>query len=227
MSTATQTAEIEYPDSDGEPIAENTLQFRWIHTLYAGLVLLFRDREDVFVASDLLWYPEEGNPTYRLAPDALVAFGRPKGDRGSYMQWREENIPPQVVFEILSPGNRAGEMKRKREFYERHGAEEYYIYDPDRVTLKGYLRHRDRLRPIGAMGGWTSPRLGIRFDMDGEELRILRPDGVPFATIEEMADQLEGADARAIESDARAEAAIARADRLAAQLRALGIAPEG
>jgi Uma2 family endonuclease len=32
----------------------------------------------------------------------MVVFGRSKGDRGSYQQWKEDNIPPQVVFEILS-----------------------------------------------------------------------------------------------------------------------------
>ncbi len=47
----------------------------------------------------------------------MVAFGRPKGERGSYQQWKENNIPPQVVFEILSPGNTQTEMttiKRRR-----------------------------------------------------------------------------------------------------------------
>ena len=227
MSTATPAIEIEYPDSDGEPIAENTLQYLWIHTLYGGLTALFRDRPDVFVASDLLWYPVEGDNTYRTAPDAMVAFGRPKGDRGSYMQWREENIPPQVVFEILSPGNRAGEMALKRLFYERHGVEEYYIYDPDRVTLEGWLREGGRLRPISKMGGWTSPLLGIRFDMDGEELRVLYPNGEPFATYLELIAENEGARERAEREQERAEREQGRAERLAAQLRALGIEPEG
>ncbi|MCL1468412.1 hypothetical protein [Argonema galeatum] len=52
------------------------------------------------------WYPVEGNNTIRPAPDVMVVFARPKGespsktlcDRGSYQQWRENNIPPQVVF---------------------------------------------------------------------------------------------------------------------------------
>jgi hypothetical protein len=38
MSTALATAPKpgEYPDSDGEPMAENTLQFRWIVTIEGG-----------------------------------------------------------------------------------------------------------------------------------------------------------------------------------------------
>src|SRR5207302_5944114 len=94
-----------YPDSDGQPMAENTLQYQWIVTIQGNLDDLYRNDADVFVAGDLLWYPEEGKPTVRIAPDILIAFGRPKGYRGSYKQWEEGGIAPQVVFEILSPGN--------------------------------------------------------------------------------------------------------------------------
>lgn len=132
---------IVYPESDGEPIAENTLQFRWIVTIQGGIDSAFKDDPKVFVAGDLLWYPVEGDPTIRIAPDTMVAFGRPKGDRGSYLQWREEGIAPQVVFEVLSPGNRSAEMIRKFQFYEHYGVEEYYIYDPDRIRLEGFIRN--------------------------------------------------------------------------------------
>jgi hypothetical protein len=72
----------------------------------------------------------EGQPKIRQAPDALVAFGRPKGYRGSYRQWVEGGIPPHVVFEVLSPNNRHNELIRKFQFYDRHGVEEYYVFDP-------------------------------------------------------------------------------------------------
>ena len=212
MSTATPNTEIVYPDCDGEPIAENTLQFRWIVTIHGGLTALFRDRPDVFVAGDLLWYPVEGRNKYRTAPDAMVVFGRPKGERGSYMQWREGNIPPHVVFEVLSPGNRPGEMRRKRLFYERNGVEEYYIYDPEKVMLEGYLRAGDRLRSIREMDGWTSPRLGVRFVLGGEELQLLDPRGKPFGTYQEVIDEAERERARAEAERARAEAERARAE---------------
>ena len=75
----------------------------------------------------MLWYPVKGDPKTRVAPDVLVAFGRPKGDRGSYRTWEEENVAPQVVFEILSPGNTTAEMAEKLRFYERYGVEEYYL----------------------------------------------------------------------------------------------------
>jgi Uma2 family endonuclease len=208
-----------YPERDGKPVADNTLQFRWITTIEGGLENLFRNDPNVFVAGDLLWYPVEGSPEIRTAPDALVVFGRPRGDRGSYMQWREDNIPPQVVFEVLSPGNRVGEMLRKFRFYEQYGVEEYYIYDPDGPELDGWLRSGQQLQEISDMNGWASPRLGIRFDMSGDELRIFGPDGQPFASYLELAAQRD-------QAQQRADQAQQRMERLAAQLRALGVEPE-
>jgi Uma2 family endonuclease len=236
MSVATPTPKptaVVYPDSDGQPMADNTLQFRWIVTIKEGLEALFADRPDVFVAGDLLWYPVEGDPKTRTAPDALVAFGRPKGDRGSYRQWEEGGIAPQVVFEVLSPGNRFGDLMRKFAFYERFGVEEYYIYDPDRLTLEGWQRQGDRLVEIPELDGWTSPRLGIRFDLSGPELRIIRPDGRPFLTFEETERQRAEAERQRAEAErqrAEAERRAAveheRAERLAAMLRERGFDPD-
>ncbi len=216
---------IHYPDCDGMPMAENTLQFRWIVTIQGGLDDLFRDRPDVFVAGDLLWYPAEGHPEIRQAPDAMVAFGRPKGHRGSYMQWVEGGVAPQVVFEVLSPGNRFGELQRKFRFYEQYGVEEYYIYDPDRLILEGFRSAGRVLEEIPETNGWTSPRLGIRFDMTSGELQVFRPDGRRFATYLELAEQRDQAQRQADEQRQRAELAEQKAERLAARLRALGVEP--
>ncbi len=180
VSVPTGKKRIVYPDSDGKPMADNTKQFNWIVKIKEGLEVLFADRADVFVAGDLLWYPFEGDNKTRTAPDAMVAFGRPKGDRGSYRQWEEDGIAPQVVFEVLSPGNTKREMEEKRAAYEKYGVEEYYEYDPDRNVLKGWLRSGNRLAPIENMSGWVSPRLGIRFEPGEDDLEIFRPDGQKF-----------------------------------------------
>jgi Uma2 family endonuclease len=100
-----QSSQIVYPSSDGKRMADNTLQFRWIVTLQGGLEAMFHDDPNVFVAGDLLWYPVEAMSKIVVAPDVMVVFGRPKGDRKSYKQWEEENIPPQVVFEVVSESN--------------------------------------------------------------------------------------------------------------------------
>ena len=203
---------IIYPESDGKPMADNTRQFRYIVTIQGGLAALFADRSDVFVAGDLLWYPVEGNNKIRAAPDAMVVFGRPPGDRGSYLQWREDGLAPQVVFEVLSPGNSRLEMTRKRQFYERYGVEEYYEYDPDRGTIKGWQRRAGRLEPIARMENWTSPRLGIRFTLSGPDLVLYRPDGRRFETFVELEQRAEAERQRAEADRQRAEAERQRAE---------------
>jgi Uma2 family endonuclease len=227
-----QTTEIIYPDSDGQPMADNTLQYRWIVTIQGGLDTLFQDDPNVFVAGDLLWYPVEGELT-RRAPDVMVAIGRPKGDRGSYQQWREENIPPQVVFEILSPGNSVKEMVAKHSFYRRYGVEEYYLYDPDKGDLTGWIRDGEELPEIEQMLGWVSPRLGIRFELSQGELEIYRPDGEKFVSYVELAKQkelvqqeLEQEKQRAEQQKQRAEAAEEQLQTLRALLAEKGINPD-
>jgi Uma2 family endonuclease len=206
------SASVDYPDSDGQPMADNTKQFRWIVVIKENLELLLMDEPEVFVAGDLLWYPVVGDNTIRQAPDVMVALGRPKGDRGSYRQWQEDGIAPQVVFEILSPGNRFGEMLRKLGFYDRYGVEEYYIYDPDKLELTGLQRGEQKLEVIDAVNGWVSPRLQIRFQMTDEGLEIYRPDGQRFLTYSELGQQL--------------EQERSRVQALEGKLRELGVDPD-
>lgn len=195
--------ELYYPDSDGNPMADNTDQYRWIVIIKENLEIWFAAMNDVFVAGDLLWYPIEGDNTTKLAPDVMVAIGAPKGRRGSYQQWKENNIPPQVVFEILSPSNDAPEMEEKRRFYETYGAEEFYLYDPDRLRLKGYLRQRGKLLEIPTMHDWVSPRLQIRFSHLQGELEMYRPDGQKFLTSIELAAEAEQQRQRAESAEAQ------------------------
>ncbi len=232
--------DIIYPDSDGKPMADNTKQFRWIVTIKENLEILFASQDEVFVAGDLLWYPVPGNNKIRQAPDVMVVFGRPKGDRGSYKQWEENNIPPQVVFEILSPGNRTGQMANKLLFYQRYGVEEYYIYDPDAVELIGFMRSQEWLEEIENINGWVSPRLGVRFELAADTLEIYRPDGGRFLTPVELDRIREQERQRAEQERQRAEqerqdkeAALSQLEEeqqryqdLLARLRERGIDPE-
>ena len=216
-----------YPESDGQPMAENTEQYDWLVKIKENLEILFADREDVFIAGDLLWYPvADRKITGPMAPDVLVAFGRPKGRRGTYRQWEEGGIAPQVVFEVLSPSNSQIEMHNKRRFYDRYGVEEYYLYDPASHHLEIYRRQGEHLRQVTHLNGWISPRLGIRLVLSPKTLEIYHPNGQPFLSSVELARLKDTAQARAEQEAARAEQEAARAERLAERLRALGIDPE-
>ncbi|MCL1463889.1 Uma2 family endonuclease [Argonema galeatum] len=231
LATPTET-EIVYPENDGNPMSDNTEQFKWIVLIKENLEIVFANDPNIFVAGDLLWYPVEGDNKTRQAPDAMVAFGRPKGKRGSYQQWKEDNIPPQVVFEILSPGNTLKEMAKKLQFYNRFGVEEYYIYNPDTIDLTGWLRSDAGLEVIDVMEGWVSPRLEIRFEI-ADELQIFSPSGERFMTSVELA-QLKEQERQRAETERlraeterqRAEQAEARLQILEARLRELGIDPD-
>jgi Uma2 family endonuclease len=213
--------DVLYPPSDGLPMADSTRQFDWITRIEHGLEAQFRDDENVFVAGDHFWYPVEGRPDIRTAPDTMVVFGRPQGHRFSYRQWREENIAPQVVFEIWSRSNRPGDKAFKLDFYERYGVEEYYAHDPRprKRTMEGWIRRNGRLVQIANMDGWVSPRLGVKFRRVGKEWNLFHPNDEPFVDAVELFRQRD-------EALRRLETEHAANDAAWAKLRELGIDPE-
>jgi Uma2 family endonuclease len=232
-----------YPWSDGKPMAENSTQYRWIVTIQSNLERMFRDQPDVFVAADNLIYPVEGKPEICQAPDVYVAFGVPKDDRGSFLVF-EEGVFPQVVFEVRSPSNTTREMTRKLQFYDQYGAEEYYDFDPKegKNRLRAYVRFNGALEEIETEG-YVSRRLGISFDLEGEEMVIYGPDGRPFLTQLELGILAEQAEAERQRAEAehqraeverqraeverqRAETASAELTELRKRLRAAGIDPD-
>ncbi len=241
MNSALATASVAavvYPDTDGLPLAEDTKHFNAITTLEWNLEIQFKDDPQVFVAGDLFWYPEEGNNARRTAPDVMVVFDVPKGDRSSYMQWVEKGIAPQVVFEILHPGSDVFEMSNKFGIYDWQGVEEYYLFDPERGTWGGWIRKGQCLDQVKAMHGWTSPRLGIRFEsVPGEEMTVYGANGERFRTVlemDELREEIEGRLAKTEETlelerlareqaTRRADDAEQRANKLLAALQAAGI----
>jgi len=180
---------------------------------------LFRDRPDVLVAGDVQWYPMESSPLICQAPDAMVVFGRPKGRRSAYLQWVEGDIPPQVVFEVVPPNPRHQKMIRKFRFYECYGVQEYYLYEPDKRDLAVWRRVGKSLEAVADLDEWTSPLLGIGFIVNADEVQIVQPDQRPLETYRALKEQIDR------ERQAR-EWAEQKVNRLAAQLRALGVNPE-
>lgn len=193
QATSASPSGITYPESDGLPIADSSKQLHWIFLLYGNLAAMFHVDKDVFVMGNQFWYPVEGNPDIRTTPDVYVAFGRPKGHRGSYKQWEEGGVPMTVVFEVMSPNATAADLIDKLAFFEKYGVEEYYVYDPEKITLEIYVREERVLVPR-PVEGYVSPRLGIRFDLSGVEMVVYRPDGRRFQSFEEVAAEKQRAE---------------------------------
>ena len=130
MARGTVTTEaIDYPDSDGLPMAETESQFWPI--LYVGSALdwYFQARDDVYVVGNLLLYYQEGEPAKSVSPDLMVVLGAPKHVRSSYRLW-EEPKAPDFVLEIASRSTYRIDLGEKHALYAGMGVTEYWQCDP-------------------------------------------------------------------------------------------------
>lgn len=215
---------VEYPTSDGRPVAETDLHFLRLTDVAYGIRKFMAGREDVYVGSNLLVYDERGNPRSHLSPDIFVAFGVEAGPRDLYKIWEEK--PPAFTLELTSASTRREDERTKRRRYAQWGVAEYFLYDPRAEWLKPSLqglelngkRYRAMRESVLANGsrGFHSEMLGLDLWLDGRVLRLYDPiAGENLPTPEE-----EAAARRTAEERAREEAAARRAleaDRLAGE----------
>ena len=138
-------ATIDYPDSDGRPMAENDWQLAVILYAVGALKARFAGRPDVYVSGDLLIYHEEGNPRASVVPDVFVVFGAQSRLRRVYKLW-EEPKAPDFVLEVASPSTWHDDEGPKRELYERLGVREYFQHDPMGEHLPSRLQGRRLVR---------------------------------------------------------------------------------
>ena len=216
---------IDYPCSDGKPIAES--QIHLACTLYAVDVLWnhYRDQADVYVGGDMFLYYEEGNPRVSVVPDVFVVLGAPKevpggGLRDTYKLW-EEPKGPDFVLEVTSRSTRREDEGRKREVYASLGVGEYFLCDPRSEYLsppvQGYRLRGDGYEPLPVtwlahgVPGVRSEVLGLDLRLRGKELRLHDPaTGQDLLTYQEQCDAREAAEAQVAEVVAAREAAEAQ-----------------
>ena len=120
---------VDYPCSDGQPLAESDYQLEPIVYAFTTLRMHFHPRGQAYVAGDMFVYYEEGNPRAVVAPDVFVVVGAPVHKRHSYKLW-EEPKAPDFVLEVTSRSTRKEDLGRKREIYASLGVREYWLFDP-------------------------------------------------------------------------------------------------
>ena len=120
---------VDYPESDGKPMAENDPQLHAIHYTFGALLLRYRDHPDVYVSADLLVYYEEGDARVSVVPDVFVVFGVEDRMRGNYKVW-EEGKGPDFVLEVASRSTWREDVERKPAVYAALGVREYFLFDP-------------------------------------------------------------------------------------------------
>jgi Uma2 family endonuclease len=222
-----KSREVEYPSSDGKPMAETDLHRDEMTYVIEALQEHFRAAPDVYVSGNLLLYYVEGEPRYSISPDALVTKGLAdaKIRRDIYKLW-EEGRPPCWVMEVTSRSTRQEDLRKKKDLYRQLGVEEYFLFDPREEYLEPSLQgHRliggpgGEYRPIAPEddGSLLSPVLGVLFRREGEGLRLFDArTGEPYLRASENVDRARRETARADrEAQARQalEAEVARLRR--------------
>ena len=221
MDDVLAPAGIEYPESDGSPIAESDWHLAELIDLLQRLRARYAERPDTYVAGHMFVYYEEGDPASVFAPDVMVVFGVPKTERRVYKLW-EELRAPTVVFEVSSRKTWLVDEGNKRALCQRLGVTEYILWDPryEYLTppLQGYRLVGGRYRALRTdpRGCVKSRALGLRLCAEGHRLELY--DGASGERLERPAEgaaaarlAVEAEQQRAAEMEKRARAAVQRA----------------
>ena len=136
-------APSDYPESDGNPMAETPIHWRATVDATDPLHQFYRERSDVYVGSDMLMYYVEGDLRRSVVPDVWVAIGvRKLPERRTWLIWLEGK-GPDFVLEITSRWTRREDEVRKRKLYEKLGVQEYWQFDPTGDYLDPILKGRE------------------------------------------------------------------------------------
>ena len=221
-----ELAAVEYPSSDGKPMAETERHAIATVDAWQALRQHFADREDVYVGMDMLLYYVEGDPRKSVVPDVFVVLGVPKlPPRDNWLAWREGKVPD-FVLEVTSRRTRQRDEGPKRELYRQLGVEEYWQYDPTgdylEPRLKGARLTGHAYQPIPTTDGsggihFASRRLGLELQLAGDALRFFDPARAEYLVTAD--EQQARADRETERANREADRADREADRAEAALR--------
>ena len=217
---------VEYPCSDGQPMAETEVHGACMMYVTYALRGWFkrRGRADVYVGSNNFLYYEQGNPRAAVSPDVYVVVGAPAHLRDTYLLWNEPK-GPDFVLEVTSASTRRVDERRKRDVYGALGVSEYFLYDPraEYLTppLQGWRLQEGRYRALPAVTVLSNRGVAVASEVLGLELRDEREarmvrlrdpaTGQDLLTYEESEHaREEEAAARRLEAEARRQEATAR-----------------
>ena len=171
---------IDYPTSDGRPMAETEDHIYLMLDLIQSLNMYRRTARQFYVAGNLLMYYEEGNKHRHVAPDVFAARGVSKHRRRYYLVW-EEKKAPEVIIELTSKSTRKEDLKEKFHLYrDTLKVQEYFLFDPHqeylRPQLQGYRLVQGqyvRINPVADR--LPSQVLGLHLEAHGRDLRLYDP----------------------------------------------------
>ena len=177
---ATVPKKIEYPTSDGKPMAETDFHRDLMTDLIKTLQDFYADDPMAYVSGNLLLFYEEGNKRRHISPDVFVVRGVPKHPRLHYLLW-EEGKGPDLVIELTSSSTRREDRTTKRDLYrDVLKVAEYFLFDPFGDYLKpqfqGFRLVDGAYAPIDSVADrLPSAVTGLHLEGDGKDLRLFHP----------------------------------------------------
>lgn len=217
---------IEYPASDGKPMAETEVHVLAIVQLLSALRHFFR-KQNIYVIGNIFLYYRQGNPKAHKAPDVMVVKDVGKHERRSFKVW-EEKAMPCVVFEITSKETKSEDTVSKPSLYASLGIQEYFLFDPlDEYLdqqLMGYrlVDGEYVLMSPNEDGEIFSTELQMVLRPEGKFLRVVDPQtALPVPSLDEAVEMAEQEAQRAEQEAQRADAKEAENIRLRAEIAEL------
>jgi hypothetical protein len=174
------------------------------------------------VASNLLVYYREGDPSQFVVPDDFVVKDCDPGRRRTFKIW-EEGKAPEVVFEVTSRSSRREDEAYKPQIYARLGVREYFLYDPTAdyldPPLQGFrLEHGQYARiEADAGGALRSEQLDLALQLEHGDLAMWDGGSGQLLRTEAEAAEAEREAAEAARRAAEADRDVAEAARRAAE----------
>ncbi len=221
---------IDYPDSDGQPMAETPQHRDNLAYLIEMLRFWFGQEEMVYISGNMFIYYVPGNRLRHMAPDVFVVIGIPKTripERRRFLVW-EEGKGPDFIIELTSPTTREEDLEDKFQIYQNTlKVREYFLFDPHGEyldpPLQGFRLVEGRYLEIQPVEGrLPSEVLGLHLERVGWQLRLYNPaTGRLLPTPPEEREALKRAEAeKGLEKTARQEAE-AEVERLRRELEDL------
>ena len=178
MSTVSK--KIEYPTSDGKPMAETEVHRIVMVDSIAKLSEFYAQTPDVHVSGNLLIFYVEGDKRIHVSPDVFVVKGVDKRLRRYFLTW-EEGKGPDLVIEITSKSTKNEDLRKKFLLYQDVlGVSEYFLFDPFaeyiKPQLKGYRSVESVYQPIEPVEGrLPSEVTGLHLEARATELDFFDP----------------------------------------------------
>lgn len=241
LDTPLPPTQDQLPSDDGIPMETERHKLQ-MNLLVDTLQNALRD-QSIYVGGNMFVYfsPHQVKTHDFRGPDIFVALDVPVCERKSWVVW-EEGKAPDIVIELLSESTAAIDKSQKKQIYQNQlRVPEYFWFDPfNPDDFAGFSLEKGLYQPLSQdpQSRLISQSLNLALVRCSGEycgvtttwLRWSTLEGEILPTANELKEQAQQQAAQAQQQAAQAQQqatqARDRAERLAAQLRSMGVEPK-